>query len=247
MPLTLSQKVFIRADVCRVKFFDADARIERPNLRIALGKETEMRGEASTVSVADEDAAVIFAHNCRFRSGRRSPWIPIHFGAHVIEVMNSSNFNQLKNWVYSHMRENEYHELEEYLHGGSEDNNKSSGMVWMVPKSNSYMWAFVKNLAWRAICEVIRAYEPESAEELIRFARALQQTDSYPVEVPIVKYARGVHAGIEKVCDLRSCCCCYRRLSWMGLNRCWRKHSKPISCWKHSCNFSEVLALGSNG
>ena len=71
MPLTLTQKVFIRHAVCMTKSYDDSAPITHTDLRVVLQNAANFRGISSSSSVVDEDAAVSFAQNCRFRSGRR--------------------------------------------------------------------------------------------------------------------------------------------------------------------------------
>ena len=111
MPLTLIQKVFIRHPVCVTKFFDDSAHIARTDLRVALQNGANFRGTNSSSSIIEEGAAVRFARNCRFRSGRRYPWIQIQFSGFCFDFINETNFAPLKQWTMDFMKENNFREI----------------------------------------------------------------------------------------------------------------------------------------
>ena len=87
------------------KFYDCSAPVTRKDFRAALRNAANFRGPSFSSSAVDQNAAVSFAQNFRFRSGRRYPWITIPFSGLCFNFINETNFARLKQWEMHFMNE----------------------------------------------------------------------------------------------------------------------------------------------
>ena len=190
-------KNLIRYAVCMTKFDDDSATITSTDLHVALQNAANFRGTGSSPSVVDEDAAVSFAQNCHFRSGRRYPRTHISFGGLCFDFVNETIFARLKQWAMDFISRDNHREKGDFLNADEIDAGNSHSIVWLFQKDNSARCLFVKSLGWRAIREAVYAKTQNNRDEILQCAQHFQESELYPKEVSVIKYSPERYAGID--------------------------------------------------